>query len=216
MLTLWGRATSSNVQKVLWVCDEIGVRCERIDAGGPFGRTDEAAYRRMNPNGLIPTLDDEGFILWESNTICRYLANKYQATTLYPGCQSLEDIRQRAEVERWMDWATSTLATAIHPAFLGLVRAAPEQRDVARIRASAEKTAAAFAILNEHLETRPYVVADHLTLADIPLGIFAYRWLQLPWHEVDFRRPTLRYVETWYERLTQRAPFRMWVMAPLK
>jgi glutathione S-transferase len=215
MLTIWGRATSSNVQKVLWVCDEIGVRFERIDAGGSHGRTAEPPYRRMNPNGLVPTLEDDGFVLWESNTICRYLANKHQATTLYPGCVSLEDVRQRAEIEKWMDWASSRVAPAMGPGFHGLIRTSAEQRDAAAIRRSAESTAEAMQILDQQLATRPYVAGGQLTLADVPLGILAYRWLHLPWQEVDHQRPQLRYVETWYERLTQRAPYRMWVTIPI-
>ncbi|HVL58830.1 MAG TPA: glutathione S-transferase family protein [Burkholderiaceae bacterium] len=215
MLTIWGRATSSNVQKVLWVCDEIGVRFERIDAGGSFGRTSEPAYRRMNPNGLVPTLEDDGFILWESNTICRYLANKHQATSLYPGCVALEDVRQRAEIEKWMDWANSHVGPALGPAFHGLVRTPADERDPQAILGSAEKTCAAMQILDQQLATRPYVAGDHLTLADIPLGIHAYRWLHLPWKDVGYERPQMRYLETWYERLTQRAPYRMWVTVPI-
>ncbi|MCX7272710.1 MAG: glutathione S-transferase, partial [Burkholderiales bacterium] len=135
MLKIWGRATSSNVQKVTWLLDEIGLAHERIDIGGPFGGNREASYRALNPNGLVPTLQDGDFTLWESNTICRYLANRESAHTLYP-----TDFRARADVERWMDWSTSMLGPALHAAFWGLIRTAPADRDLPAIRASAVKT----------------------------------------------------------------------------
>ena len=124
MLRIWGRKTSSNVQKVLWVCDEIGVPFERIEAGGSFGRVNDPDYRAMNPNGRVPTIEDDGFVLWESNTICRYLASKHAAHAIYP-----PELRARADVERWMDWGSTTLGPALHQAFWGLARTPAQQRD---------------------------------------------------------------------------------------
>jgi len=124
MLKIWGRANSVNVQKVLWFCEELNVEYERIDAGGPFGVVDTTEYRRRNPNGLVPTIDDDGFILWESNAIVRYLAAKLQSN-LWPALP-----RMRAEADQWMDWS-HTLWAALRPVFLGLIRTPPEKRNEA-------------------------------------------------------------------------------------
>lgn len=121
MLKIWGRANSINVQKVLWCCDELSLEYERIDAGGPFGRTQNPDYLAMNPNGLIPTISDDGFTLWESNAIVRYLAAKHGVGGLCP-----EDLRERADADRWMDWQLGTLWVALRPVFIGLVRTPPK------------------------------------------------------------------------------------------
>jgi glutathione S-transferase len=210
MLRIWGRTTSSNVQKVLWLAGEIGLPYERVDAGGAFGVVDTPAYRAMNPNGLVPTIDDDGFVLWESNTIVRYLAAKHGATTLYPS-----DVRERADVERWMDWGTSVLATAITPAFWQLVRTPPAQRDPAAIAASAAKTAQATAILDARLAQRPFLCGDALTLADVVCGINTYRWLNLDFAGAGHPRPPQPALQAWYERLAQRPAYRGAVMIPI-
>ena len=128
MLTIWGRTNSINVQKVLWTCAELGLPFQRHDAGGAFGGTSTEAYRAMNPNGLVPTIEDDGFVLWESNVIVRYLATKHRAEALYPA-----ELRARFDVERWMEWQTTTLWTALRPVFFGLIRTPPEQRDAAAL-----------------------------------------------------------------------------------
>jgi glutathione S-transferase len=207
MLRIWGRATSSNVQKVLWTAAEIGVAFERIDAGGSFGRTAEPEYRAMNPNGLVPTIEDDDFVLWESNTICRYLASKHNATSLYP-----TELRQRADVERWQDWGSTALAPAIFPAFHGLIRTAPKDRDLAAIRASADKTAAALAIVNAHLAARSYMSGERLTLADMGVGINTYRWYNMDYASAGYERPEMPHLAAWYERLCALPAFRQWVM----
>ena len=132
MLKIWGRNNSVNVQKVLWCCEELAVEYERIDAGGAFGIVNTPEYRRLNPNGLVPTIDDDGFVLWESHAIVRYLAAKHGAG-FWP-----EDRRMRAEADQWMDWSQTTFWPAIRPLFMGLIRTAPEQRDArpSRIRAA--------------------------------------------------------------------------------
>ena len=121
MLKLWGRVNSINVQKVLWALEELRVPCERTDAGLQFGVVNDPFYRKMNPNGRVPTIDDDGFVLWESNAIVRYLCAKHGAGSLWPN-----DLRRRADSDRWMDWATSTVQPAITPVFWGLVRTPPE------------------------------------------------------------------------------------------
>ena len=203
MLRVWGRENSINVQKVLWCCDELGLEHERIDAGGPFGFPDD--YRSMNPNGLVPTISDDGFTLWESNTIVRYLCSKHGSGALYP-----EDLRKRADAGRWMDWQLGTLWAAMRPVFIGLVRTPPEMRDVAAIEAARRQTADAWDILEAHLEGRVYALGEAFTMADIPLGVSIYRWLQLP-----VERPPIPNLEAYHWRLAERTAFRERVMLPL-
>jgi glutathione S-transferase len=210
MLRLWGRTTSSNVQKVLWLTDEIGLPLERIEAGGAFGVVDEPAYRAMNPNGLVPTIDDDGFVLWESNTVLRYLAATRGADGLYP-----TEPTRRADVERWMDWNLSTLGPALAPAFFGLVRTPAAQRDPAAIAAAGSKAAGALAILDAQLQARPFVCGEALTLADIGPGINVYRWYNLDFASVGYQRPELPALRAWHERLAQRPAYRKWVMIPI-
>src|SRR5258707_7014358 len=138
MIKIWGRNTSVNVQKVMWALGEVGVPHERIDVGGSFGKNNEPAYLAMNPNGLVPTLEEDGFLLWESNSIVRYLAAKYGAGSLEPA-----DLRVRASASRWMDWQLTRCAPAIHPIFWGLIRTPPEKRAHPAIDAANGKMAGA-------------------------------------------------------------------------
>jgi glutathione S-transferase len=202
VLKILGRKNSSNVQKVLWCCGEIGIPFLREDYGGPFGKTREPAYLALNPNALVPTIDDDGFILWESNAILRYLANKHGAAALYPA-----EPRRRADVDRWMDWQLSTMAPAMTPMFLQLYRTPPDKRDNAVIEASRLKTAEAVRILDAQLANRPYLAGDTFTLADIAMGIFGYRWFNFP-----IERPASTHARAWYDRLAQRPAFREHVM----
>lgn len=205
MLKVWGRRNSINVQKVLWCCAELDVPFERVDVGGPFGGNRDPAYLRLNPNGLVPTISDEGFVLWEANVIVRYLAAKHGSGTLYP-----EDLTVRADADRWMDWQMGTLWASMRPVFIGLVRTPPEERDEASIEASRKKTAETWSILDAHLAGRDYVTGASFTMGDIPLGATAYRWLQL-----GIEGPPLPNVRAWHERLSERPAFREHVMLPL-
>src|SRR6202140_854311 len=128
MLTIWGRSNSVNVQKVLWCCEELPRGYERIDAGGPFGVVSTPRYLNLNPNGLVPTIEDDGFVLWESNAIVRYLAAKHASGSVWPS-----DPHERADADRWMDWQTTTLQPAMGPAFVHLVRFPPEKRDATAV-----------------------------------------------------------------------------------
>ena len=206
MLTILGRKNSSNVQKVLWLCGEVGIPFQREDYGGPFGKTKEPAYLAKNPNALVPTIDDDGFVLWESNAILRYLATKHKAEALYPA-----ELKARANVERWLDWCLGTLTPAIGPMFLGLYRTPEAQRDKAAIEASRLKTAECVRILDAELAKRPYVAGDSFTLADIACGIFAaYRWFNFP-----IERPDFPNAKAWYQRLDQRKAFKEHVAIPI-
>ncbi len=205
MLKLWGRTNSLNVQKVLWLCEELNIPYERIDAGMQFGVVNEPAYRSMNPNGRVPTIDDEGFILWESNAIVRYLAAKHAPNALYPA-----DLKVRADADRWMDWATSTLSGVLVPVFLGMVRTPPEKRDMAAIANGAVKLGETFAVVEQCLEGKTYLAGDAFSIGDIPVGVSAYRWFAM-----DIRRPKQPGLEAWYARLLERPAFRKRIVQPL-
>ena len=205
MPVIWGRSNSINVQKVLWCCEEMAVQYDRIDAGGGFGVVNTPAYRKLNPNGLVPTLVDDGFVLWESNAIVRYLAAKHDTGSLWP-----VDSRRRADADRWMDWQITTFWPAIRPLFLGLVRTPVEKRDTKTIEDSRLKTVEELGIVEAHLASHPFLAGDAFTLGDIPLGCGIWRWMSLP-----IERPALPNVERWFEALQQRPPYKKIVMHPL-
>ncbi|WP_230534108.1 glutathione S-transferase family protein [Microvirga roseola] len=205
MLTIWGRKNSIKVQKVLWCCGEIGLNFRRIDAGREFGINDTPEFLQLNPNGLVPTIEDDGFVLWESNVIVRYLATKHRAHVLYP-----PDLRSRFDVERWMDWHATTLWPTLRPVFFGLIRTPPEQRDHAMLRKAQIGAEQAFGILVRHHSDRPYVTGETFTIGDIPLGIAAFRWYAL-----DIARPVLPSLDAWYHRLRERPAFQANVAGPL-
>jgi glutathione S-transferase len=199
MLKIWGRNTSSNVQKVIWALGEMKVPFERIDVGGTFGKTKEAPYLAMNPNSLVPTLEEEdGFTLWESNSICRYLAAKHQNRTLEPA-----DLRTRALAHKWMDWQLSVMAPAITPVFWQMIRTPADKRDMAAVAASKEKTIAAAKIMNEQLSKTQYLAGNDFSYGDIPIGIMIYRYMQLiP------GRPATPHLDRWYAAISSRPAFK--------
>src|SRR5690349_2814355 len=146
MLKVWGRNTSSNVQKVMWAVTEMNLPHERIDIGGPFGKNREKAYLDMNPNGLVPTIEEEdGYTLWESNSILRYLAAKHKSS-LEPA-----DLRRRANAQKWMDWQLSVMMPAHIPLFVGMVRTPPAERNMKAIEDSKNQMEAAARMLDEQL-----------------------------------------------------------------
>ena len=175
MLKIWGRITSINVQKVMWAVAELGLAHQRIDAGLHFGGVNESWYRAMNPNGRVPTIDDDGFVLWESNAIVRYLASRHGASSLYP-----DNLQTRADADRWMDWATSTMHPLMTPLFWGLIRTAPEKRDADQIEEVRLQMEEVMHLLDAQLASRAYVAGDAFTMGDIPVGCFTQRWLALP------------------------------------
>jgi glutathione S-transferase len=205
MLVIWGRNNSMNVQKALWCCGEMAVAHRRIDAGGAFGVVNTPAYRKLNPNGLVPTIDDDGFILWESNAIVRHLAAKHGAGGLWPN-----DPRARAIADQWMDWQVSTFWPAMRSLFMGLIRTPEAERDRQAIEASRTKTAEVLAIVDAQLESRAFLAGDALTMGDIPLGCSIWRWMALP-----IERPPLPNVQRWFDALAARPAYRTTVMLPL-
>jgi glutathione S-transferase len=204
MLRIWGRVNSVNVKKALWAAEELGLKYERIDAGMQFGVTKTPQYLKMNPTGLVPTIDDDGFVLWESHTIVRYLAAKHGMGALCPA-----GLEARADAERWMDWAF-TFQNAMRAVFWGLIRTPPEKRDHKAIEEGRHKSAELLAIPEAVLAGKPYITGKNLTMADIPLGCEVQRWMRVP-----IERPRLPNVEAWFERLRERPAFRKCVDIPL-
>jgi glutathione S-transferase len=205
-LTVWGNADSINVQKVLWCCEEVGLAYRRIDAGKHFGVVGTPEFLALNPNGLVPTIDDGGFVVWESNAIVRYLAAKHATGTLWP-----EDPPARAKADRWMDWSNSTLWPTLLPVFRAFMRTPPERRDAAAIEAARMETLEVMRILDGHLATSAYVGGDTFTMGDIAVGCGAWRWMALP-----IERPPLRNFERWFASLAAREAYRKVVMVPLE
>lgn len=205
MLKVYGRSNSVNVQKVMWIIGELGLEHERIDAGGQFGKNSEDWYLKMNPMGRVPVLDDDGYVLWESHTIVRYLAAKYGKDDIYPA-----DLQVRGIADRWMDWKLGFLQSPMTPLFWNLVRTPPEKQDHAVIKSTQAEAEGMFRVLDAHLQGRDYIAADHLTIGDIPAGAMTYRWYGL-----DIERPDLPNLRAWYERLTQRPAYRDYVMLPI-
>lgn len=204
-MRIWGRTNSVNVKKVLWCAEELNVAYERIDAGGAYGLVNDAAYRRMNPNGLVPCIQDDDLVLWESNAIVRYLCAKYGQSTLYA-----DDSKQRALSDKWMDWTTSSLVVPFRAVFWNLIRLPAEQRDVAAIEKGLEDCSELLAVVDQALNDQPFLSGDRFGMGDIPLGCFAYGWFEMP-----IERPDLPHLEAWYQRLATRPGYRQHVMIPL-
>jgi glutathione S-transferase len=183
----------------MWAVGELGLEVNRIDVGGAFGQTKEPKYLAMNPNALVPTLEEEdGFTLWESNSIVRYLAGKHDKT----GVVEPKDAKERGVASQWMDWQLSVVAPAITPAFWGLIRTPAEKRDPAAIKASQDKTTDCMVILDKQLAKTAYLAGPAFSYGDIPLGIMCYRYRQLvP------ARPATPNLDRWYDALAKRKAF---------
>ena len=205
MLQLKGRTNSSNVMKALWVLDEIGLAYKREDVGGQFGKNHEAPYLSLNPNGRIPTIIDDDLVLWESNSIVRYLASRHSLGTLCPANPG-----DRARCEMWMDWQLTELVMDMVPVFHGLIRKPSEERDMDAINAARDDWAGKWAILDDHLSRNTYVGGNSFTMADIPIGPIAYRWYELPIKREEFAN-----LKRWYDTLCGRPAFRKHIMTGL-
>ncbi len=205
MLKVWGRRSSFNVQKVLWLVGELGLAHQHVPAGGSFGRLDEPAFRALNPHGRVPVLEDGDVAIWESHTILRYLAARYGRGTFW-----LDDPAERSRVESWMDWSqTSLQPDFLTGVFWGYYRTPDAQRDWPAIRRSLDRCTEHFRLLDGILAARPFLMGEELSLADIPIGTSLYRYFEL-----DIERPELPHVTNWYQRLQQRPAYREHVMVP--
>lgn len=205
MLVIWGRDNSVNVQKALWCCEELALTYRRINAGGAFGVVDSPSYRRLNPNALVPTLNDDGFVLWESNTIVRYLCAKYGRGRLW-----IEDPQARALADRWLDWMVTTFWPALGPLFRGIVRTPAAERNPRAEEEARVKTAELLRIVDDHLATHAHLGGAAFSMGDIAMGCAIWRWFALP-----IERPPQRHVERWFEALQQRPAYCKIVIRPL-
>jgi glutathione S-transferase len=205
MLKIWGRRSSFNVQKVMWLVGELGLAHQHIDAGGSFGGLDTPEFLAMNPHGRVPVIRDDAATVWESHAILRYLAARHGAGQFWS-----DDPATRARVDGWMDWSqTSLQPDFLTGVFWGFYRTPEDQRNWPAIHAALSRCASHFGKLDRLLEGRPFLLGDALSLADITAGTSLYRYFEL-----EIERPPLPQVERWYRTLQQRAAFRTHVMIP--
>jgi glutathione S-transferase len=207
MLKVWGRRSSFNVQKVMWLLGELSLAHEHTEVGGKFGGLDDPSFLAMNPHGRVPVLRDDDAIVWESHTILRYLAARHGRGRFWS-----DDPVERARVEGWMDWSQ----TSLQPDFLvgvfwGFFRTPEDKRNWPAIRAALSRCAAHFGKLDRLLEGRPYLLGETLALADITAGTSLYRFFEL-----EIERPSLPQVERWYRTLQQHRAYRQHVMIPFE
>jgi glutathione S-transferase len=206
-LTIWGRANSVNVQKVLWCLAELDIPYHRIDAGMAFGVNDTPKYLAMNPNGRVPTLVDGDYVLWESNSIMRYLNLAYgKGSPIYP-----QDAKGRAAVDRWLDWTLSTLQPVDRPVFWGLVRTPPEKRDMAALQKEADAEAVVWRLVEAQLKDRRFIEGDQFTIADIALAAFARRWFGVE----GVTKPKQPNMQHWFARVSERPGFVKFIAPPM-
>ena len=217
MLKLWGRPTSGRTQKVLWTLAEIGLPFELVLASGvmgpgghvskgnsPFGVVDTSEYRAKNPNGRIPTIDDEGFVLWESNSIVRYLAMQYAPALLYDN-----DVRTFASASRWLDWENNELLPPQHEMAMHLIRLPPDQRDSTKLEKARVDFVKRLSIMEEQLGGTRYMCGERFTYGDIAVGLRVHRWRLF-----DLESPAFPNIDRWYKEITSRPAFHVWTAAP--
>lgn len=205
MLTIWGRPNSVNVQKVLWIADELGLTYEHKLAGGPHGGNTSPEYKKMNPTGLVPTLMDHDYVIWESNSIVRYLAAKYGTGELWPN-----DPAERGRADRWMDWMSTALGGPMATLFLNYIRMPEDKRDYTAIEKALTEVTPRWTLLDQHLGQHEYVAGRRFTMGDIPVGAIAWRWFNLP-----LERPSLPNLTRWSEALLRRPAYDKWIAKPM-
>tara|TARA_B100000902_G_C27176726_1_gene846759 strand:+ start:79 stop:705 length:627 start_codon:yes stop_codon:yes gene_type:complete len=194
-IKIFGRKSSCNVQKVIWLCSELKIDFETKDYGGKYGRTKEEAYKALNPNSTVPLIEDEGFFLYESNAIIKYLSNKYNYL-------KLEDHKMIAKRDQWMDWAGFTLAAPCAIITLNLILLPPEKRDASKVSKAKEQVLSLLKILNNQLGDNQYLLGQEFSLADIPAGCWYNRCLKL-----DFDLSSFKGISAWGARLSKRKAF---------
>ncbi len=202
MLKVWGRRSSANVQKVMWLVGELKLPHEHVPAGGPYGVVSESKFRAMNPNGLVPVIEDDGLVMWESNAILRYLAATHGKGTFWS-----DDARARAPADQWLDWAGTTFQPDLIGLFVNYWRTPEAQRNPNVIRNFQQRSKRSLRLLDAELGKRAYVAGDALSIADIASGVHLYRY-----YTMGTPFPTLPHVEAWYKRLQDRAAYREHVM----
>jgi glutathione S-transferase len=205
VLKIWGRKTSSNVMKVVWASEEMKLKYERVDIGGPFGGNREPTYLKLNPNGLVPTIEDDGMVLWESNAIVRYLAAKHDAGGLWP-----TDLKARANADRWMDWINGVASPPMSVMLFGYYRTPPEKRDAAALDAARLKAFEAWSMAEAALTKSKFIAGDTLTIGDIAFGPHVHRWFNYP-----IERPSLPALAAYYARLKERPAYVTHIAQPI-
>jgi glutathione S-transferase len=211
MITIWGRKTSANVQKVLWLCDEIGVKFERQDVGGPFGGLDRPEFLALNPNQVIPVIRDhdvtrdQDVVVWESHAVMRYLATKYGPESIYP-----TETQVRSHVERWLDWHLGTLSPVITPVFISLYRTPEAERNADALARQVSVLTKTLVSLDSQMSGRPYFAGEELTIADIAFGNSIWRWLAFP-----IAHPELPNLQAWQARVASRPAYQTHVAQPV-
>lgn len=205
MRRLWGRSNSVNVQKVIWCLDELGLPYERIDAGGPFGVVKTAEYTVLNPNRLVPVLEEDGMVFWESNAIVRYLCARYSTGSLWP-----EDPRSRAVADKWTDWQATNFTPATVPAFWNLLRTPEAERDVDAVNKSCTASEERLGMLDAHLATHAFAGGEAFGFADIVLGPAVHRWLHMP-----IAQQPHPHVRRWYRTVSARPASRNALLLPI-
>jgi glutathione S-transferase len=204
MITLYGRRSSCNVQKAMWVLHELGIDHEHIELGGGFGGLDTPEFLAMNPRGRVPVLRDDDVLVTESDAIVRYVAARYGEGILW-----LTDPGRRTAIDQWLAWAATTLQPPWIELFWRLVRTPVEKRNLELIARLTVGSIAQFQTLDEHLAQHAYLAGDTFSLADIPAGMTLYRWFEM---EVD--RPAMPNLERWYETLQERPAYQSSICIP--
>jgi glutathione S-transferase len=205
MLTIWGRRSSFNLQKVMWLVGELAIEHRHIEAGGQFGGLDTPEFRAMNPHGRVPVIDDNGTIVWESHAILRYLAARYGRESFWN-----DDAAERSRVDQWLDWSQTTLQPDfLIGVFWGFYRTPEPQRSLSAIKESINRCTRHFQLLDRLLSGQTFLLGNQLSLADIPIGTHLYRYFNL-----EIERPSIPNVNSWYRRLQDSSAYRTHVMVP--
>lgn len=217
MLKIWGRPTSACTQKALWGLEETGIDYElalasgtmgpdgHVSKGGAaFGIVDTPEYRAMNPNGTVPTIDDEGFTLWESNVIVRYLSMKYAPDRMYGN-----DVQTFSSASRWMDWEQSQFLPEQHILVMNLVRLRPEERNADAVEEARLSLLKPLSIIEAQLSKTEYIAADSFTMGDIPIGMRVHRWFLF-----ELESPHMPNLERWYKAIQERPAFKKHIADP--
>lgn len=202
MITLWGRSNSTNVRKILWCLHELGLSFEHIQAGGVFAIVNTAEYLQLNPNGLVPCLQDNDFTLWESHTILRYLAEKYGQNSLF-----LADISQRYDAEKWMDWCISSISPIFKTIMLQAVKLPVEYRNQALLSQAIHELEVKLMLLDQHLRQQCFIAGEHFSISDIAAGSYFYTWKTLHLHHQLEQKNDFPSLDAWLERLLKRPAF---------
>ena len=205
-LHIWGRLNSINVQKVLWLCEDLKIPFERTDAGMQFGVNKTQSFLQLNPNGLVPVIKDNELVLWESHAILRYLSKKHDISdTFYP-----KSVHQSAKIDQWLDWYNTTAWPAMRPLFWGLIRTKPEERNLTELEKTRIQMSSILNILDDQLKSSTWVAGDHFTIADLPLALIAFRWFNLP-----IEREEYQHLSRWFKQIELRPGYIKYASAPL-